>query len=76
MEDLKKKRDSVTFDFSLHDEINFSCPFATNGKMTIVEINAAIEAVRGKDALNDDGQGLVFHSENTLKIMLGLWLCF
>ena len=44
--------------------------------MNIDEINGAIEAIRGDSALNADGQGLVFHSENTLKIMLGLALCF
>ena len=44
--------------------------------MTISEINAAIQAIRGANQLHEDGQGLVFHSENTLKIMLGLALCF
>lgn len=60
----------------MHNEIDFDCVCAAGGRLTIAEVHQALDAIRSRNALNDDGQGLVFFSENTLKIMLGLVLSF
>ena len=68
-------------DFSRHNETDFMSEFASGGRFSAQEITTAIqEFVKDEDnnlsALDQTNSGLAMQSENALKIMLGLSLCY